>query len=57
MANPTPTKAKKILEEGVAKGYKLTKKQVKFFGAVASGKKIRGKKVKSRKKGKGSKKY
>jgi len=35
-------KAKKILEEGVAKGKNLTGKQKKFFGAVAGGSYLRG---------------
>ena len=35
-STPTPRKAKKILAEGKAHGKKLTKKQIKFFGAVIS---------------------
>ena len=30
-------KAKKMLSEGMAQGHKLTKKQKRFFGAVAGG--------------------
>lgn len=33
----TPRKAKMILEEGMARGHKLTKKQKRFFGAMTSG--------------------
>jgi len=35
----TSKKAKKILKENRARGKKLTKKQKKFFGAVAGGQK------------------
>lgn len=38
------TKAKKILADKTIRGKKLTKKQVKFFGAIAGGAKIRKKK-------------
>ena len=34
----TSRKARKILREGVARGHKLTKKQKRFFGLLASGK-------------------
>ena len=40
----TKAKAKKILKEGIARGKKLSKKQVKFFGAIAGGQKIKKKK-------------
>lgn len=39
----TARKAKTILKEGKAKGRKLTAKQKRFFGAVASGQRIRRK--------------
>lgn len=39
----TSKKAKTILREGVAKGKKLTRKQQRFFGAVAGGQKPRAK--------------
>jgi hypothetical protein len=39
----TTAKAKKILAEGEAQGHKLTRKQQKFFGAVAGGQKPRRK--------------
>jgi len=35
----TSGKAKKILKENKARGKKLTKKQKKFFGAIAGGQK------------------
>ncbi len=34
-------KAKKILGEGMVRGHSLTKKQKRFFGAVAGGQKPR----------------
>lgn len=40
----TAKKAKKILKDGSVRGHKLTKKQKKFFGAVAGGAKPRKKK-------------
>ena len=40
----TKTKARKILKEGVARGKKLTKKQIAFFGARASGAPLKRKK-------------
>ena len=39
MAKLTKAKAKKILSDGIVRGKKLTAKQVKFFGAIASGQK------------------
>lgn len=39
----TSKKAKIILREGRAKGRKLTKKQKKFFGAIAGGQRPRKK--------------
>jgi hypothetical protein len=33
----TSQKAKTILREGTAQGHKLTKKQKRFFGAIAGG--------------------
>jgi len=39
----TAGKAKMILEEGETRGHKLTKKQKRFFGAVAGGQKPRRK--------------
>jgi len=41
MADLTKAKAKKILSEGKISGNRLTQKQRKFFGAIASGQKIR----------------
>lgn len=38
MAKLTSAKAKMILEDGMVRGKKLTKKQKKFFGAMAHGK-------------------
>ena len=35
----TKQKAKKILKDGVVRGKKLTKKQKRFFGAIAGGQK------------------
>jgi len=35
----TSAKARKILADGTARGHKLTKKQKRFFGAVAGGQK------------------
>ena len=37
----TSAKAKKILSDGTARGKKLTKKQKKFFGAIAEGQRPR----------------
>lgn len=37
-------KAKKILSDGTVRGRKLSKKQKKFFGAIAGGQRPRGKK-------------
>jgi hypothetical protein len=34
----TPTKAKQILDDGIANGKKLTDKQKRYFGAISSGK-------------------
>ena len=42
----TKSKARKILKDGTAKGKKLTKKQKKFFGAIAGGQKPRTKRKK-----------
>jgi hypothetical protein len=39
MAKLTKGKAKTILREGRARGKKLSKKQKKFFGAIAGGQK------------------
>lgn len=39
----TRGKAKKILEDGAVHGKKLTKKQQRFFGAIAGGQKPRSK--------------
>jgi hypothetical protein len=33
----TSRKAKKILRDGSVRGHKLTKKQKRFFGAIAGG--------------------
>jgi len=38
---PSKNKAKKILKEGAVKGKRMTRKQKKFFGWVAGGKKAR----------------
>ena len=38
MAKLTQAKAKRILHEGKAQGHKLTGKQRRYMGAVASGK-------------------
>jgi len=54
----TKAKAKFILEEGVARGHKLTAKQRKFFGAIASGqapRRTQKRKAKKRKRNKSSK--
>ena len=37
MAKLTPAKAKKMLHEGKAQGRKITQRQRRYFGAVASG--------------------
>ena len=42
----TSAKAKKIMMDGAVRGHKLTKKQKKFFGAIAGGQKPRVKKKK-----------
>lgn len=48
----TKSKAKKILEEGVARGHKLTRRQKRFFGAIAGGQRPMSKhKRKKRKRG------
>ncbi len=39
----TVAKAKKIMEDGMVRGHKLTKKQKGFFGARAGGQKLRKK--------------
>lgn len=39
----TKTKARKILREGKARGKPLTKKQKRFFGAIAGGQRPRTK--------------
>lgn len=36
---PSKSKAKKMLHDGVVRGYKITNKQRKLFGVLASGKK------------------
>ena len=41
MAKLGPRKAKKMLREGQAQGHKLTGKQKRLFGALASGKRKR----------------
>lgn len=43
----TKGKAKKILSDGSVKGHKLTKKQKRFFGAIAGGQSAKRKKKKS----------
>lgn len=40
----TKAKARKILHDGMVRGHRLTAKQMKFFGARASGKRRRRKK-------------
>jgi len=39
----TQAKAKRILKDGSVRGHKLTKRQKRFFGAVAGGQKPRRK--------------
>jgi len=41
MAKLGPKKARKMLREGQAQGHKLTGKQKRLFGALASGKRKR----------------
>ena len=41
----TSAKAKKIMRDGMVRGHKLTKKQMKFMGAIAGGERPRRKKV------------
>lgn len=50
MGRLTPQKARKILEDGKIRGKKLTPKQRRFFGAIASGKKVKRNGKKKRKK-------
>jgi len=38
----TSSKAKKILSDGSVRGKKLSRKQKRFFGAIAGGQKARG---------------
>lgn len=40
----TATKARKILEDGIVRGHKLTRRQKKFFDAIAGGQKPKRKK-------------
>lgn len=47
----TPTKAKKILEDGIANGKPLTDKQIRYFGAISAGKADRIKEKSRMKKG------
>ena len=42
----TKAKAREILKDGTAHGKKLTKKQKKFFGAIAGGERPRKRKTK-----------
>lgn len=48
----TPSKAKKIMEDGMVKGNPLTGKQKGYFGARAGGAPVKPGKKKSKKKGK-----
>jgi len=55
MGKLSKSKARKILEDGTVRGHPLSKKQKKFFGAIAGGAKPKGKKKKAKKAKKGKK--